>query len=424
MAEKRLSYFGIPQIEKLQQIGGLSDEQCHAIRVVAQVLPFRVSNYVLEELIDWNNIPADPMFQLTVMQKDMLTPSQFAQIESAMGSELDLKNAVRNVRMELNPHPSGQLSHNVPKINDEPVAGLQHKYRETAIMFPASGQSCFSYCTFCFRWPQFVGDSDLKFATDRHNKHLDYLREHKEITDILITGGDPMTMRAKHLEMFIKPLLEPEFDHIQTIRIGTKVLSFWPNRFTTDKDADNYLRIFEEVAEKKHLAFMAHINHGQELTTDSVQEAIKRIRSTGAIIRSQAPILRNINDDPKIWADNWNKQVNMGIIPYYMFVERDTGPKKYFEVPLARCHDIYQQAFQTVSGLARTVRGPSMSAFPGKVCVEGKALVGGKQAFVLSFLQGRNADWVKQPFFAKFDETACWLNDLEPLEGGEWFFDK
>ena len=114
--------------------------------------------------------------------------------------------------------------------------------------------------------------------------------------------------------------------------------------------------------------------------------------------------------------------MNMGAIPYYMFVERDTGPRGYFEVPLARAHQIFQAAYQQVSGLSRTVRGPSMSAFPGKIVIDGVVTIGGEKVFALQFLQARNPDWVRRPFYAKFDAEATWFDDLKPAFGQEKFF--
>jgi hypothetical protein len=111
----------------------------------------------------------------------------------------------------------------------------------------------------------------------------------------------------------------------------------------------------------------------------------------------------------------WRTQVRMGMVPYYMFVERDTGPQDYFAVPLARGHEIFREAYQGVSGLARTVRGPSMSATPGKVCIDGVTEVAGSKVFVLRMIQARDPQLVGTPFFARFDPAACWLTDLEPV---------
>jgi L-lysine 2,3-aminomutase len=132
--------------------------------------------------------------------------------------------------------------------------------------------------------------------------------------------------------------------------------------------------------------------------------------------------LAQINDDADEWARLWREQVKLGIIPYYMFVERDTGARHYFEKPLYEAWKIYRQAIQQVSGLARTARGPSMSASPGKVEVQGVAEIHGEKVFVLRFIQARDPEWVQRPFFARFDEQATWLDQLKPAFGEERFF--
>jgi hypothetical protein len=111
------------------------------------------------------------------------------------------------------------------------------------------------------------------------------------------------------------------------------------------------------------------------------------------------------------------------MIPYYMFVERDTGPQDYFAVPLARAYEIFSSAYRAVSGLCRTVRGPSMSATPGKVCVDGIAEVGGEKVFVLHMIQARDPSLVGKPFFARFDPAATWLSDLEPALANRFPFE-
>jgi hypothetical protein len=136
----------------------------------------------------------------------------------------------------------------------------------------------------------------------------------------------------------------------------------------------------------------------------------------------QGPLIRHINEDPKSWAELWTTGVRLGAIPYYMFVERDTGPSDYFALPLARAHEIFQQAYSMVSGLSRTVRGPSMSAFPGKVVIDGVVNINGEKLFALQFLQARNPEWVRKPFFAKYDANATWLDHLVPAFGRKKFF--
>lgn len=360
------------------------------------------------------------------MQKDMLSENQFGRMADALRNGIqteELNKTVEEIRLELNPHPAGQMTLNVPRHNGKIVRGVQHKYRETVLIFPSSGQTCHSYCTFCFRWAQFVGMNDLKFATDESKSFQEYLIARKDVTDVLITGGDPMIMSAKNLAAYIEPFLEPEFEHIQNIRIGTKSVAYWPYRFVTDKDADDVLRLFEKIVRSgKHLAVMGHYNHWRELSTDVAQEATRRIRSTGAQIRTQSPLIKHVNDDPEVWSRMWKEQVKLGCIPYYFFIERNTGAKEYFSVPLHKTYEIYREAYKNVSGLGRTVKGPSMSALPGKVSIEGISELNGEKVFVLTLLQARNPEWVKKPFLAEYSEKATWLSDLRPAFGKDKFF--
>jgi KamA family protein len=422
----RYQPYVLSSIDSIAQLGSLSEARRLAMRALGHVLPFRTNSYVVGELIDWDDIPADPIFQLTFPQPGMLEPDDLARITSmvkAGAAAQQIRPVADAIRRKLNPHPAGQLEHNVPRLDGTPLPGLQHKYRETVLFFPGRGQTCHAYCTYCFRWAQFVGMEGLKFAQRETETFHEYLRRHREVSDVLFTGGDPLVMRAWHLRAYIEPLLRPAFEHVRQIRIGTKALAFWPYKFVTDPDADTLLRLFERVvASGRHLALMAHFTHPRELETPVVRKAIERIRGTGAVIRTQAPLVRHINDSAGTWAELWQRQVRLGCIPYYMFVERDTGPKGYFEVPLATAHDIFRRAFRQVSGLARTVRGPSMSATPGKVALLGTQQVGSEKVFILSFLRGRQREWVGRPFFAKFDPQATWLDQLRPAFGEKRFF--
>ncbi|WP_297528165.1 KamA family radical SAM protein [Thiohalobacter sp.] len=425
-ATERFEVFTERQFDRIAELERLPEAQRFAMRVVANVLPFRVNRYVIESLIDWERVPDDPIFQLVFPQPGMLSEADFTRMADALKAGLPrdrIRAIAREIQAGLNPHPAGQQVLNVPRLNGEPLPGLQHKYRETVLFFPSQGQVCHSYCTFCFRWAQFVGDKSLRFASNEAESLHAYLRAHPAVTDLLVTGGDPMVMKTVHLAEYLEGLLQPGLEHVQSIRIGTKSLTFWPQRYVSDPDADDLLRLLERLVQAgRQVAIMAHFNHWREMDTDICREAIRRIRATGAVIRTQAPLIRHINDDAGVWARMWRTQVGLGLVPYYMFVERDTGARQYFEVPLARAWQIYRQAMQQVSGLARTARGPSMSAGPGKVEIQGVAEIQGEKVFVLRFVQGRNPDWVQRPFFARFDPEATWLDQLQPAFGEQAFF--
>jgi KamA family protein len=317
----------------------------------------------------------------------MLNPVHFQEMADALqrGSPKQARTVADQIRRELNPHPGGQLTYNVPTIADEPVPGVQHKYAQSCLVFPSAGQTCHAYCTFCFRWAQFVGIRELKLAMDESVRFHEYLRRHTEVSDVLFTGGDPMVMSTKILAWYLESLLGKGFEHVQVIRIGTKSLGYWPYRYLQGEEADSLLRCFEKiVASGKHLAIMSHFSHWKELETHAARQAIARLRSVGVVIRTQSPLIRHVNDDSEVWGRMWKEQVRLGCVPYYMFVERDTGASRYFKVPLYRALEIYREALGRNSGLGRTARGPVMSTLPGKVVVDGVVAIRGRR--LLGFL--------------------------------------
>ncbi len=401
----------------------LSDDEQFAIDVVSHVLPFRTNKYVVDQLIEWENYERDPLFALTFPNVAMLLPKDFEEMADAVLSE-DEKRIARtanNIRLRLNPHPAGQMTHNVPFFNGEYLQGLQHKYRETVLFFPSQGQTCHAYCTYCFRWAQFIGNKQLKFASREEDTLAQYIRSQPQITDVLFTGGDPLIMRTSNIAQYVNAILD--IPHLRSIRFGTKSLSYWPYRFLTDPDASDLMELLRKVIKAgKHVSIMAHFTHPQELSTQAVKDAVHLLRDIGATVRTQSPVMAHINDDANAWARMWREQVRMGMVPYYMFIARDTGAQHFFGVPLVKAAKIFRTAYRQVSGLARTVRGPSMSCMLGKVRVSGISRIGTEKAISLEVLQGRNPDWVGRSFYAKYDEKATWINDLTPAFGEDKFF--
>lgn len=405
---------------------GIVDPQLEVRELVAQVFPFKVSQHIID-LIDWNNFENDPIFQLTFPQADMILPEEvrtLKKLNQEGASREVIAQAISDIRETKNPAPSNQRS-NRPSLVDndgeEVLDGIQHKYNKTVLMFHKNAQTCHAYCTYCFRFNQFVG-KDTFLEDDSVRLHR-YLKEHKEVTDVLMTGGDPATMKTFVWKQVLEPLLQPEFDHIKTIRVGTKALTYHPYRFLTEPDADELIALFRKLKDHgKHVAIMAHFTHFNEISEATKHAARRLTEEAGAVIRTQAPIMKHINDNPDVWANLWQKQIALGMVPYYMFIARDTGPHQYFEVPLAKALSIFQEARKRVSGLGHTSRGPSMSASPGKIMIMGRETVAGEDVFVLKFLQGRNDNWTDRVFFAKYSETASWLDDLEPAFGEKEFF--
>ncbi|MEU0992071.1 lysine 2,3-aminomutase [Streptomyces sp. NPDC005953] len=411
---ERFRALGPRHVDEIANRYGVPADLRDAVRLVSEVLPFRVNEYVLTELVDWSRIPEDPIYQLVFPQPGMLSPHDVQRLTEvrARGDRLEIRATVREIRGRLNPHPSGQREHNVPLHRGKRLAGVQHKYESTVLYFPGQGQVCHTYCTYCFRWAQFVGDADLKFAANSPELLIEYLSERPSVTDVLLTGGDPMVMSTERLRSHLEPLLR--VPTLRTIRIGTKAVAYWPQRFVTDTDADDVLRLFEQiVASGRNLAVMAHFSHPRELAPEMPRRALARIRATGAMIYCQAPLIAHVNDTALVWNDLWRTELANGAVPYYMFVERDTGPYEYFKVPLGQAVDIFADAYRQLSGLARTVRGPVMSATPGKVIIDGLTSTPEGDFFQARFLQARDPRLVGRPFRVRWSPSAAWLDDLE-----------
>jgi KamA family protein len=412
------------RIEAVPQLSLLDPKTREGMLRAAKIFPVKANTYVLENLIDWQAAPDDPIYRLIFPHPDMLTEQADRDLAAAEAANLgpaEMAATLRGIRDRMNPHPSNQAS-NVPVLGNEKVEGVQHKYHETVLYFPKQGQTCHSYCSFCFRWAQFIETSTPKFESTDIVALRKYLQSNPQVSDLLLTGGDPMIMNARRLGALFDILTDPSLAHVTTVRIGSKSLSYWPYRFLTDPDAELLLDQFKRLADAgKHVALMAHINHWREMETEAFQAAVAGLLAAGVTIRSQAPVLRHINDDPDIWRRNWARQVELGIQPYYMFVERDTGAAHYFAVPLVRAHDIYREAISKVSGLARTARGPVMSTNAGKVQILGPITVDGRKALALTMLQGRDPDWVNRPFLARHSDTATWIDGLEPFNPVEPF---
>jgi L-lysine 2,3-aminomutase len=156
-ARRRFKAYGRKQISRLRQLQRLTPHQLASLKIASLVLPFRVNDYVLDELIDWNNIPSDPIFQLTFPQAEMLDRVGHFHLQTLLASGADpslVRQCARAIQMRMNPHPDGQMELNIPTIDGSELSGCQHKYRETVLFFPAAGQTCHAYCTYCFRWPR------------------------------------------------------------------------------------------------------------------------------------------------------------------------------------------------------------------------------------------------------------------------------
>ena len=181
--------------------------------------------------IDWQSFATDSMFQLVFPQPGMIRREVVEAYESAASREEKERIAADYMR-ETNPH-DGKQQLNKPWFTTvdgevEVLHGVQHKYPQIPLIFDKTTQSCFSFCTYCFRHAQVRGDEDMFFQEDIDVVH-DYLRAHTEVNDLLITGGDAGFIPADRLESYVTPLIEdPSLFHVKTVRLGSRALTYQP----------------------------------------------------------------------------------------------------------------------------------------------------------------------------------------------------
>lgn len=393
-------------------------QQQHEFKVLTNVLPFKINNYVAEQLIDWSNVPNDPIYQLIFPRKEMLSDFDFNTLAKMMddnASPLEMKLVANLIQQKIWPDVD-IVEERIPTKNGDIVPGLYHTFPTNLYLFPTPAvKTCHAVCNYCFRW---IHHTKGKFLPETSysdpNTPIEFLTKHPEIKDIFMTGADPLVMTTTQVKKFTDPLIEVK--SLDIIRFITKSLTYWPYRFTTDKDADELLDYFRYLTEQgKHVAIMAHITHVKELETPEVQKAIKRIQATGAVIRCQAPIVKHINDTAQDWIDLWDKEVQLGMIPYHMFVEADTDPNGCYQIPLAEAVNVFQSARKKATSIARAVRGPTFMNNNMRVEILAIEEINNEKFFVLKCLQALDDKHEGKIRLYPFDEQITQIENLREV---------
>jgi KamA family protein len=241
-------------ITNIRKLEGLTDKECRRLLPVTEQYAFRINDYYYN-LINWDD-PKDPLRRLVIPSEDELNPTV---------GKLDACN----------------------EASYTPVRGCQHKYSDTAILLV--NEVCGAYCRYCFRKRLFMNDNND--ATLNCEEGLEYIAEHEEITNVLLTGGDPLIMSTGRLEPIINAAAS--IPHVRIIRIGTKMAAFNPHRIVDDM---SLLRLIKEYCNKQTQIYIVnHFDHPREVTP-TAQEAIRRLRKVGAQTLNQCPIVRGVND--------------------------------------------------------------------------------------------------------------------------------
>jgi KamA family protein len=354
-------------ITRLEQVPQLNDAERARLQPVQDAFVFRTNDYY-QSLIDWND-PDDPIRRIVMPDTTELEP----------WGRLDASNEAEYTR----------------------VPGLEHKYRSTALLLV--NDVCGAYCRFCFRKRLFMGDND-EVVRDV-SEGIAYIREHREITNVLLTGGDPLLMSTRLLRSVIEPLRSIE--HVQIIRIGSKMPAFNPFRIIDDPSLTDMLREFSTP--EKRIYVMCHFNHPRELTPEAV-EGLARLQQAGVITVNQTPLIAGVNDDPEVLAQLFRKCSFVGVPPYYVFQCRPTLGNRGYTVPVERGYQIFEAAKARVSGLAKRARFV-MSHETGKI--EVIALTA--ELVVLKYHRAANDACSGRVMVYRRNPEATWLDDYTTL---------
>jgi lysine 2,3-aminomutase len=426
-----------------QVVGILADHGIHLSdlterELFVEVYRFKVSRHALNS-IDWQDYERDSMFQLMFPQPGVMRPDLLERYAAETSAEERSRIASDYVH-ETNPHDGHQLL-NKPWIERDDggidlVEGSQHKYPPCQLVFDKTTQECFAFCSYCFRHAQVRGDEDMFVQEDIDQVHA-YLRDHPEVTDLLITGGDAGFMPAERLRQYVLPILEDRrLLHVRTIRLGSRMLTYEPERILA-RSYDEMLALFDLMSDNGlQMTWVAHFSTPRELLNPSTIAAVRRLQRHGVVVRSQSPIMNHISlftdDQGKVdversaqnWIDLANILGTLQIRFHSMYCARVTGEHHYFTVPIADIDKVFSLVFRSVSSLSRPSRYITMTTSAGKISILGLTEVGGRKAFVLKFNEARNMEWMDRVFLAQYDETTNRVDLLTPFDTPEFFFEK
>lgn len=359
----------VKYLNSIDQIPGIPSEDREMLKKVSERYVFRANDYYLR-LIDWSD-PNDPIRQLIIPRREELND----------WGKLDASNEASNTV----------------------DSGVQHKYSDTALLL--CNEVCGAYCRYCFRKRLFMNDNEE--VSKDVAPGIAYIRKHPEISNVLLTGGDPLILGTRRLREIIAQLRQ--IDHVRIVRIGSKMPAFNPLRILEDPELHALFR--EYSTPEKRIYVMCHFDHPRELTSEA-RRGIATLLECGVICVNQCPIIRGINDNAGVLAEMFRVLSYIGCPQYYAFQGRPTAGNEPFEVPLVTAWRIFSEAVVRESGLAGRARF-AMSHASGKVEI---LAVDDKHVY-LRYHRSKYPENAGKFFVCRRDDGAYWLDHLELAPG-------
>lgn len=325
-------------------------------------------------------------YQLTKFYREQITNSgyydQLKYIVEPSGEELNSPGSLDT---------SGEHENTV-------LPGLQHKYAQTGLLLVTD--RCASYCRYCFR-KRLVGKDSNEIVPD-YAAVGQYIGSHLEMTNVLLSGGDPFMLSTAKLNKILDHLLP--IRHLESIRFGTKIAAFEPRRFEDSALQALFQRIHEAG---KTPVIVTHFDHLGEISDDA-ERNIYSLRKQGVQFLNQSVLLAKVNDDPAILAATFAKCHQMGVRPYYLFQARPVKGASHFQVSLRRGLDIARGINQRLSGIEKTFKY-IMSHYTGKIEILD---LGADGRVYMRYHQNKSPEKIGKIFSRPHVEAACWLDDL------------
>ena len=237
-----------------------------------------------------------------------------------------------------------------------PVKNITHRYPDRVLFRITT--FCSVYCRHCMRKRIFL-EGERALTKEELEPMFDYIRKNKNIKEVLISGGDPLTLPNKKLEYILKNLYE--IDHIDIIRIGSRELVVNPFRFYDEE----LLNIFEKYDK---VWLVSHFNHPDEITEET-KKAVKNILTTGTPVLNQTVLLKGINNDKSIIEQLMRDLLKVKIKPYYLFFCDPTKGVLHFRTSIEEGLEILEHLRGRVSGLAYPIYAVDLPKGLGKVPV-------------------------------------------------------